>query len=420
MYRAALNGADPARAVAHALERQPLSGATAWLIATGKSARPMSQAALEWMTAHGIAFGGGVAVTAGRRIGPAPLEVIIGDHPEPGPQSVAAANRIADVIRRIGPDDQVLVLISGGTSSLIGAPVEGVTLDELRRLSRLLLGSGMDIHAMNLIRKRFSRWAAGRMAAALAPHPVRGLLLSDVLDDDPAAIGSGPLSPDPATASDVEEMLRSANLYQQIAPAMRDQLAAVVAERRPETPKPGQAVFAHVSLEIVANNSAALRGVSAAAQDLGWDTTISRTLLQGDAAAMGKMIGCQLAAAGPRQTKPRCWIWGGETTVRLGPAHGTGGRSQELALAAARELVRWPGITLLAAGTDGRDGPTDAAGAIVDSTTWQAIAAAGRDPAGDLARHDSHPALAAAGALFRPGLTGVNVMDVVVAIESGV
>lgn len=390
------------------------------MIATGKSAQPMSLSALDWIRSHELTLGGGIAVMAARSNFAPPLLMVTGDHPKPGLRSVAAANRLGDLVRRIGPGDQVLVLISGGTSSLIGAPVEGVTLEELQLLNALLLGSGMDIHATNLIRKRFSRWGAGRLAAALAPRPVRGLLLSDVLDDDPVAIGSGPLSPDAATAGDVEELLRSAGLFDEIAPALRDQLAAVAAERLAETPKPGAAVFAAVSLEIIANNASALRGVSDEAGQMGLAPTISPMVLQGDAAAVGRMIGRELTATSPQTDCPRCRIWGGETTVRLGAEHGTGGRSQELALAAAAELAHRPGISMLAAGTDGRDGPTDAAGAMVDATTWRAIEAAGRNPSADLARHDSYHALAAAGALFRPGLTGVNVMDLVVAIESGV
>jgi glycerate-2-kinase len=190
-----------------------------------------------------------------------------------------------------------------------------------------------------------------------------------------------------------------------------------------ETPKPGDRAFARVTLELVASNRLALEAAARRAAELGLAPDIAEVPLAGEAVAAGASVADNLLnncvrLRIPQPTQGRlCRIWGGETTVSLGDhPTGLGGRSQELALAAARTLTGIGGISLLAAGTDGRDGPTDAAGAIVDGTTWMAISAAGRNPKQDLARHDAYPALASVGALVKPGLTGTNVMDIVIGI----
>jgi glycerate-2-kinase len=308
---------------------------------------------------------------------------------------------------------------------------------DLARLHRLLLASGADIAAMNAVRKRFARWGAGRLAAALAPARVHCLVASDVIGDDLETIGSGPCVPDRTTARDVAERLTAAGLAEGRLPStIRDYLDEVARGRIPETPKPGHASFDRVTCEIVLSNADAVRAVVRHARRLGWRTIALRGELHGEAVQRGAEIAQQLRAVRLRlatatdashtsERRRACLVCGGETTVTIGdaPAGALGGRCQELALSAARTLRALgepPGaVTLLAAGTDGRDGPTDAAGAIVDPTTWGAVRAAGRDPEGDLARHDSHRALDAAGALVRTGLTGTNVMDVVIALVEG-
>ncbi|MGN6393129.1 MAG: glycerate kinase type-2 family protein, partial [Gemmatimonadales bacterium] len=347
-----------------------------------------------------------------------------GDHPEPGAGSLAAAEALGHVARRIEPDDEVWVLLSGGASSLLAAPVDGLSAPELRALYTLLLGSGLDIAAMNRIRKRFSRWGGGRLAAALAPARVRAFVVSDVIGDDLAAIGSGPLVPDPTTAAELHELLARTSLWDRVPPAARRLLLASESGETSETPKPGDRAFARVTLELIASNRLALEAAAGRAATLGLAPEVADTPLAGEAWSAGTRIAATLVEHCGRSDFPqperatRCFIWGGETTVTLGHAPpGLGGRCQELALAAARELagVR-PGVALMAAGTDGRDGPTDAAGAIVDGRTWQAASEAGRDPGRDLAAHDAYRSLDAAGALIKVGLTGTNVMDVVIGI----
>ncbi len=424
LYGAAVRAVDPGPAVAAALARgpRPARGVPLWILALGKAAVPMAAAAARHARAQGLDLAGGLVVAPA--LAPAPdaaLPVVAGDHPQPGAASLAAATLLGDVVARIPPGAEVWVLLSGGTTSLVGAPLPGIAPAELHALYGLLLGSGLDIGAMNRVRKRFTRWGGGKLAAALAGAArIRQLVVSDVIGDDLPAIGSGPCVPDPATAREIHAELAAAGLWDRLPVALRTHLAAVENGTAPETPKAGDPVFRTVETEIVASNALALEAAARHAAGLGLAVEIVRAPLLGEARTAGASVAATLRnnsqAPGTQGGARRCVIWGGETTVTLGEDPGLGGRCQELALAAAATLAGTAGITLLAAGTDGRDGPTDAAGAIVDGSTWQAISAAGRDPARDLARHDANPALAAAGALLAPGLTGTNVMDVVIGL----
>jgi glycerate 2-kinase len=427
LYAVATAAVDPGPALARRLRSlEPRGGPGPWIIALGKAALPMTRAALDVLAECGIEPAGGLVVgpTSAPAAHPS-LPVVAGDHPEPGPGSLSAARALADVAARASKGEEAWVLLSGGTTSLIGAPVDGLAPGDLSRLYSLLLGSGLDITAMNRIRKRFSRWGAGRLALALAPARLRVYVVSDVIGDDLASIGSGPCVSDPATAAEVRDLLQRSALWEKIPETARRQLREAEAGRMAETPKPGDQAFARVTLELIASNRLALEAAARRAAELGLAPVMSDTPLAGEAATAGASVAAALlqdyASRGiPQPDRKRCLIWGGETTVTLGtsPA-GLGGRCQELALAAARALAGAPaGVALLAAGTDGRDGPTDAAGAIVDGRTWDAVAASGRDPGRDLAAHDAYRALDAAGVLLRPGLTGTNVMDVVIGVAT--
>jgi glycerate 2-kinase len=424
LYQAATAAVDPAPALSTCLARLERDvPRRPWVLALGKAAAPMARAAVETLAAWGTQPAGGLAVGPAHHATPhAAIRVVPGDHPEPGAGSLAAAEALGQTAGLVAAEDEVWVLLSGGASSLLGSPVDGVSPDELRALYSLLLGSGLDITAMNRIRKRFSRWGGGRLARALAPARVRVFIVSDVIGDDLASIGSGPCVPDPASASDVRRMLEEADLWDRVPASVRRALLASETGETAETPKPGDPAFARVTHELIASNRLAVEAAARRAAELGLAPEVAETPLAGEASAAGASIAATLSQhCGPAempQRSRRCFIWGGETTVTLGDAPpGLGGRCQELALAAARTLegVR-PGVALLAAGTDGRDGPTDAAGAVVDGETWRAVARAGRDPARDLAAHDAYRALDAAGALLRTGLTGTNVMDVVIGI----
>ena len=455
LFDAAVAAAAPGPAVRRALERVDLHSARRiWILALGKAAQPMAAAAVEEMAAHGVAPYGGIMVPPAHVPPPhGTVLVFPGEHPVPGPGSLAAAEAIGAVAERAERGDLAIVLLSGGASSLAAAPVGSVEPRELVRLHELLLGSGLDITRMNIVRKRFSRWGAGRLAVALAPARVLCLAVSDVPGDDPAAIGSGPCVPDPTTAPDVARVLREARLLAIVPESLCTHLSAVEQGVLPETPKPGDAAFERATVEIVGSNARALEGAITAARAAGLAVRTAPEALAGEAAERGASIArALLEEPAWGGGKWELEVHGGETTVTLrdagagrraassaanrgangasgesgesgeSGARPLGGRSQELALAAARVLHeagdRAEGIVLLAAGTDGRDGPTDAAGAIVDRHTWSAIRAAGREPARDLARHDAHRALDAAGALLRTGATGTNVMDVVFTVRS--
>ena len=426
LYRAAVAAAAPGPALWPRLQQLELEPERRiWILALGKAALPMASAAIQVLGTRGRDPAGGLVVAPeGNRSPDSRLRFVQGDHPEPGPGSLAAAEALGAVVSRIGPDDEAWVLLSGGTTSLIGAPEPGLAPTDLKSIYTLLLGSGLDITTMNTIRKRFSRWGGGKLARALAPARVRVYIVSDVIGDDLSSIGSGPCVPDHAMASEVRALLERAALWSRIPEAGRRFVASAESGKTAETPKAGDGAFERVALEVVASNSLALKAAAQRAAELGLSPRVAETPLAGEAAEAGARVARSLlndcVQLSTPQPPPTCLIWGGETTVSLGegPA-GMGGRSQELALAAARTLAATDAAALLAAGTDGRDGPTDAAGAIIDGNTWSAIAERGRNPGQDLARHNAYPALDSVGALLRPGLTGTNVMDIVIGICLG-
>jgi len=398
---------EPDAAVSRALAHEADAPAFHRIIALGKAALPMANAATRWQLRSGDAPVATLVVCQSGTAGPSSgLTLMHADHPVPGPQSVTAAAALGHIASGLAPADRVLLLLSGGTSSLVGAPISSVSLKSLQQIFRMLLASGLDIHAANLVRKRFLAWGAGRLASALMPARTTALAISDVMGDEPATIGSGPVSPDPATAESVAKLLSDAALQ---LPA--DALAALTAMRRgdrPETPKPGAPCFEKVTYQIIASNQLALGAAANTARACGFDCATVPGGLSGEASTTGQVLARRLLDM-PTGTR-RAFVAGGETTVTLGSSSGTGGRSQELALAAARVLDGSRNVLLLAAGTDGHDGASGNAGGIVDGETWRRI------PGADalLAKHDSGTALAQAGALLGTGPTGTNVMDLVI------
>ena len=431
LYAAAVRGADPGPATAAALARVPMRPTRRrWLVAVGKAAPGMARTAVEWLARErGATFAGGVLVAAEPVTWSAPgasdLEVVAGDHPVPGPASLDAAAEVGLLAARVRADDEVLVLLSGGASSLMAAPAAGVDVADLAVLFERLQGAGTDILVTNHVRKRFLRWAAGRLAVALAPARVRCLLVSDVAGDDPAIIGSGPCEPDALTAAAVLDLVDRTALRQSLPPALRAHLTATVRGAVPETPKPGDPAFARVEREVILANRDAVAAAARRAETLGMDAEIVGDELRGEAADRGREFADRLLTHRRERragVRPLCVIAGGETTVTLPLVAnvGRGGRCQELALAAAERLGAADADAgdahILAAGTDGRDGATDAAGAMVDAATWEAVRLAGRDPARDLRTHEARAALLAAGALLPAWATGTNVRDVVIGL----
>ncbi len=441
VFRAAVEGADPAAATAQAVTRIPTARhQRLWLFAVGKAAHAMAGAAVAALQRALLTVSGGLIVAPEDAPSPAAaITVMRGDHPIPGRHSFAAAARLADAAAGMRSNDLALVLISGGASSLIGAPLRGMSEGDFSHLYEMLLNSGLDIHAMNAVRKRFSRWGGGRLALALAPASTHCLAVSDVIGDDIASVGSGPCVPDPYTVADVIDILQRTKLYQRLAPSFREHLTGTQRGLVPETPKSTHPAFAHVTARVIVDNRVALEAARAKAGELGIaHVTVADAPVEGNAADAGTALARALIARRAQEgTEASLLVCGGETTVAI--PHPTltpglrarsesgalppvpmprGGRCQELALAAARVLSEAgeaaEGITLLAAGTDGRDGPTDAAGACVDARTWDAIRDSGRDPDAALSAHESYVALDSVGALLRTGPTGTNVADVVI------
>jgi len=436
LYEAAVAGAATGPVTTRAVESLGIPrDRRVWIFSLGKAAHAMAAAAVASLQRALNLIAGGLIVAPDEGRSPyGTLAVMQGDHPVPGPRSFAAAQRIGEIATRMKSGDVGLVLMSGGATSLIAAPLRGMTELELTQLFETLLASGLDIGAVNAIRRRFTRWGGGRLALAIAPAAAHCLAVSDVPGDDLATIGSGPSVPDPTTADDVLDILEDAKLLDRIPKSFHRYLTDVSRGAEPETPKGGHPAFAHGTARVIANNRGALDAAAERARSLGAAAVYAVDApLTGEARTRGEDIARWLLELRDRATAdahaPRVAIWGGETTVTLRstasrrsdtPATPPGGRCQELALAAAQTLHeagdRAHGIALLAAGTDGRDGTTEAAGAFVDRATWSAILKAGLDPANALAHHASNGALSSVNALFSPGPTGTNVMDVVIGV----
>jgi glycerate 2-kinase len=422
-FDAALAAVDPRRLVGEVLHREGevlrletaagvrSHGGPVLLVAAGKAALGMAEGAADAQATTGL-----VVVPHGTSGGgPASTVVLRAAHPVPDADGVRATARVLDAVRTAGPETLVLVLLGGGASSLLVAPAGIVTLGDKQAVTAALLASGADIGALNTVRKHCSRVKGGGLArAARGAAAVWTLLLSDVPGDDPATIASGPTVADATTFAEARAVVARWLAPDAVPGGIRAHLEAGAAGRVAETVKPGDPGLEHVVTHVLAGNRAALNAAAAAARRLGFEPHVVPEPLRGDAELAGRRVVAALDVA-PRH-RPVAVVAGGETTVRVSRG-GRGGRSQHLALAAALALAGRPGV-LLAAGTDGVDGPTDAAGACVDGATVARARARGLDAAAALAATDSNPVLAATGDLVRTGPTGTNVADLVVALRS--
>ena len=427
-WRAAVEAVHPGRLVSARLRRvddtlclgAPGAAVTArhagpvLVVGAGKAARSMAEAVAR---AAGQALHGGIVIVPhGSDLSPiGGVTVAAGAHPVPDATGEAATRRLLEVVATADRSTVVLVVLAGGASALLVAPAPGLDLCDKQEVTRGLLLAGADIEALNTVRKHCSQVkGGGLLRAAAGAAGVWTLVLSDVVGDDPATIGSGPTVPDPTTFADAARVVARFLAPEDVPAAVQRHLERGLAGRVPETVKPGEPVCARTRLLLVGGNCDALGAAARAAELHGYATTVFPAALSGDAASAGRAIAARLAAS-PRD-RPQAIVAGGETTVRVVP-DGRGGRCQQLALAAAIALAGEPAV-LLAAGTDGVDGPTDAAGACVDGETAERARARGFDPEAGLARTDSHPLLDAAGDLVRTGPTGTNVADVVVTLRA--
>lgn len=419
VYRAGVAAADPRRATRQAVEGIRDLTPSVWILAAGKGAHSMASGAAETLRSMNVAIAGGIVVAQERDASATHgLESLEGDHPTPGKRSFAAADRLAAVAALATPDTDAIVLVSGGATSLIAAPVSGISEQELHHTFKILLASGADIALVNAIRKRLLRFGGGRLAAALGSRKVHNLIVSDVIGNDTAAIASGPCVADTTGAHETRARAIAADIWDSLPKNVRDLLDAMAEGRAPDVPPPDHSRFASTTVQVILDRTDAERGAADSARQLGAPVTVYSTPLSGDATAKGHEFAADLLNR--ERVSTECIIWSGETTVTLSAGSGTGGRCQEFALAAAESLraagADADGITVLAAGTDGRDGPTDAAGAIVDASTWDRVRHSGGSPDVALRNHDSYSVLNAVNALLKTGPTGTNVNDLVVAL----
>jgi len=329
-------------------------------------------------------------------------------HPVPDERGLNGARRIAEICSEAEEDDLVICLFSGGASALAPLPAAPITLAEKQETTKLLLACGANIHEMNTVRKHLSAIKGGQLARLAAPANVLSLILSDVVGDDPGVIGSGPTAPDASTFADAFAVLEKYEI--------RDRVPARVRERlkngAQETPKPGDPLFAHVENIVVGGNQKSLEAAARAAKELGYRTLILSSTIEGetrDVARMHAAIARQIRTHEQPVKPPACVISGGETTVTMRDGqHGKGGRNQEFALAAAIDAAGLEDILILSAGTDGTDGPTDAAGAMADGDTVSRANGMADDA---LREHDAYPLFDELGDLVMTGSTGTNVMD---------
>jgi glycerate 2-kinase len=346
------------------------------------------------------------------------IRVVEAGHPIPDERGRAAAAQIRRLVAGAGPDDLVVCVISGGGSALLPAPVPGLTLAEKQAVTRLLLEAGATINELNAVRKHLSALKGGQLARAAAPAPVVALLLSDVIGDPLDVIASGPTAPDPTTFADALAVLDRFGLRARIPEAARRHLEAGAAGRVAETPKPGDPLFERVTNRVIGNNALVAEAALAEARRLGFPPLLLTRQLQGEAREVARVLGAMLVESirsGQPVGAQGCLIAAGETTVTVRGA-GKGGRCQELCLALATELAALPGVVVLAAGTDGSDGPTDAAGAIVDWTTLARARSRGLDPRAALADNDAYHFFSALGDLVVTGPTGTNLLDLYLAL----
>ncbi|SEL29549.1 hydroxypyruvate reductase [Roseovarius azorensis] len=398
LFRAAVDQADPARALRRHWQanRLPdLGTGRCFVVAIGKAAVPMMQAALDSLPRVDHAL---VVTNAENAVPLTGASIMLAAHPVPDETSVAAGRAVTALLQKAGQGDRVLALISGGGSALMAAPAGDISLADFSHTNAVLLASGLEITQMNLIRQQIDSLKGGGFLRQAAPAKVYGYLLSDVIDDDLRAIASGPTVSPIGTREDAIALLRDAGLWDAVPEMVRYHL---------QVPSPSAMVPQAIN-HLIGSNRHSLQAMLSAVPE-GLAARIANDRLEGDVCDAAEQI---LRNAEDAQG-PVALIFGGETTVQV-RGTGLGGRNQELALRVAMgaEDRLAPGWVFLSGGTDGRDGPTEAAGGVVDEGTPARIRAAGRDPAALLASNDSYAALKLSEDLLITGGTGTNVADV--------
>jgi glycerate 2-kinase len=421
ILEAGLAAADPKAAVLRSVrvegerivaDEQSFEAERVFVLAAGKAAGAMAQAAEELL---GDRIAGGLVVTKDGHEAPLErLETVVASHPEPDERGVEAARRATELVEALGEGDLLLALISGGASALLADPAPPIELGDLKQLTGDLLRSGADIGEFNAVRKHVSVLKGGGLVRLAAPARTLALLLSDVVGDELSSIASGLTAPDPTTLQDVSKVMQRYSL--EPPEPVREYLSDA-----PETPKPGDPVFEGVTNILVGGGRLTAEAAAEKARELGYEPLILSTYVTGDARCIAELhaaIVREVLESGKPVSSPCAIVSGGEATVTV-RGGGTGGPNQEFALALAVELEGVEGWAAFAADTDGGDGPTDAAGGIVDGETAKTIRENGVEPQEALDDNDAYKALSAGDAQLMTGPTGTNVNDLRVVLVGG-
>jgi glycerate 2-kinase len=382
-----------------------------YVVGTGKASARMARG-LEEILGESI-DSGVVVVKYGYSTPTRRVDIVEAGHPIPDPAGVEGTKQIIDTLRKAGNDDLVFFLVSGGGSALLPCPADGLTLEDKQRTTQILLDCGATIHEVNSVRKHLSKVKGGRLARLAYPATAIGLIISDVIGDRLEGIASGPTVPDTSTFSDCLKIVERYQLQGKLPPVVRAFLEQGARGGIEETPKAADPVFEKVQNVLVGSNRLALQAAKQKADALGYNSLLLSSSVEGETqtvAAVHAAIAKEISATGGPVRRPACVISGGETTVTI-RGGGLGGRNQEFALAAALHIEGLEGVVILSGGTDGTDGPTDAAGGVVDSGTLRRATASGLDAGDYLRRNDSYHFLQSTGDLLITGPTYTNVMD---------
>ncbi len=427
IIRTALKAVDPALAVKNYFQANPdliarinATPGRVIVIGAGKAGAPMAMATAEIFGDRIVA--GQVVVKYGHSLSPTEngtpgqvsnIKIVEAGHPVPDQAGLQAARQIVRLLEDVSQDDTVICLISGGGSALLTLPVDNLTLSDLQATTQSLLAAGANINEINTIRKHLSAVKGGRLAELAAPATIYTLILSDVVGDPLNVIASGPTVADPTTFADAWSLVELFQLQDSLPRAVVQRLQAGRAGKIPDTPKASNPIFERVHTAIIGSNRIAARAAVTAAQAAGLEAQLLTTFVEGEAREVGKVL-AGLAKGLIRDEaslkRPACLILGGETTVTL-KGSGQGGRNQEMALAAAIALQGWDDVLVVCLGTDGTDGPTDAAGAFADGHTLARATEKGLDAFDFLNRNDAYNFFFPLGDLIMTGPTQTNVND---------
>jgi glycerate-2-kinase len=385
--------------------------ANIFVVGGGKASGPLAQALEEllggWLTAGVVNTKYGY--TARTKV----IKLNEAGHPLPDEHGLRGMEEIKEILTRASEDDLVIFLISGGGSALLPLPAPGITLEEKRKVTELLLRAGATIDELNAVRKHLSAAKGGQLARLAYPAEVIALILSDVVGDPLETIASGPTAPDPTTFATAYEILNRYDLWAKLPSSVRDRISRGKRGELLETPKPGDPIFSRVYNLVIGNNRLALEAARSKAEELGFNTLLLSTFIEGEAREVGKVLGAiakEIASSNNPIPRKALVLAGGETTVTV-RGQGKGGRNQELALSAALAIAGLTNTVIAALATDGTDGPTDGAGGLVDGFTIARAEERGLNPQEHLKNNDSYTLLSQTGDLILTGPTNTNVND---------